>query len=30
VNLFHVIFYLNRVLLATPFKLVQNMGPSIW
>jgi hypothetical protein len=29
VNLFHVIFYLNRVLLATPFKLVQNMGPSI-
>jgi hypothetical protein len=28
-SLFHVIFYLNGVLLATHFKLVQNIGPLI-
>jgi hypothetical protein len=29
VNLFHVIFYLNGVLLATHFKLVQSIWPLI-
>jgi len=29
VNLFHVFFYLNGVLLATHFKLVQSIWPLI-
>jgi hypothetical protein len=30
VNIFHVILYLNGVLLATHVKLVQSIRPLIW